>query len=345
MIEPFVSRLLPAKKDSGLRLAGYWVWCSSAIRATNPGEDGRFHLFASVWPRGLSMAGHWPTNARIVRAVADTAEGPYVFADEALPPRPGFFDSGSMVNPCVRHHAGKYYLYYVATRLDFPRPTPENPIAYVKDPTENPLWRQIWETKRTGLAVADSVHGPWTRLDEPLLHPRPGKWDAMIISNPSIAIREDGYTLMVYKSRRSWTSPFELGLAHAPHPAGPFTRVTGEPDLPFHVEDPCLWYEDGRFHVIMKDFHGTIGGVGYGGVYASSEDGRNWTLGTPPLAYTRTIRWTDGTATTHGNVERAGVLVDNGQSTHLLFAITQGEEKYNATPETRSIVIPLRTKK
>jgi len=321
----------------------YWIWCSSAIRAINPGEDGRFHLFASRWPRALSMAGHWPTNSEIVHASSDTAEGPYQFESQALALRgPDYFDGMAMHNPCIRYFDGKYYLYYVATTFDFERPTPENPIVYDQSPTESPLWRKAWESKRTGVAVADSVNGPWTRFDRPLLETRPDKWDAMIISNPSIAIREDGHTLLIYKSRRHWEAPFELGLAWAPHPAGPYQRVSDEPTFPLHCEDPCLWWEDGRYHVIMKDFSGQYCGVGYGGVYASSADGRNWELGQPPLAYTRTIQWTDGTTSTHGNVERAGVLLDGGRSTHLLFAITAGEERYSVTPQTRSIVIPLR---
>jgi len=344
MILPFASRLLPADKNSGLQMPDYWIWCSSAIRATNPGEDGRFHLFASRWPRALSMAGHWPTNSEVIHAISDTAEGPYQFESVALPSRgPAFFEGMATHNPCIRHFDGKYYLYYVGTTFDFERPTPANPIRYVENTTESALWRKAWESKRTGLAVSDSVNGPWKRLDQPLLQPRPDKWDAMIISNPGIAIRDDGYTLLIYKSRRNWNAPFELGLAHAPHPAGPFERLSDEPTFPLHCEDPCLWWEEGRFHVIMKDFSGEYCGVGYGGVYASSENGHDWKIGAPPLAYTRTIQWSDGTSSIHGNVERAGILVDGGRSTHLLFAITAGEERYPFTPQTRSIVIPLKT--
>lgn len=339
----FASRLLPARKDSGFQMEDYWIWCSSGIRAQKSSEDGRYHLFASRWPHHLPMAGHWPTNSEIVHATADTAEGPYQFDSVALPSRgPSYFDGMTTHNPCIRFHDGKYYLYYVATTFDFPRPTAENPITYGHYPQESPLWRKAWESKRTGLAVSDSVNGPWTRMDRPLLDPRPGKWDAMIISNPSIAIREDGYTLMVYKSRRTWESPFELGLAHAPHPAGPFERVSDEPSFPFHCEDPSLWWEDGRFHVIMKDFTGNICGVSYGGVYASSVNGRDWELGNPPLAYSRTIQWTDGTSSTHGKVERAGVMVEGGKSTHVFFAITAAGEKYPYTSRSRSVVIPLR---
>ena len=289
------------------------------------------------------MAGHWPTNSEIVHASADTAEGPYRLEDTSLPCRgPAFRDGMATHNPCIREFGGRYFLYYVATTFTFPQPTPDHPIRFRESPVESALWRAAWETKRTFLAEADVPEGPWRRTGTPLLETRPGKWDSMIISNPSVAIREDGYTLLIYKSRRHWEAPFELGLAHASHPSGPFERIGDEPAFPLHCEDPSLWWEDGRFHVIMKDFSGQYCGVPYGGVYASSPDGSTWQLGDPPLAYTRTIHWTDGSSSTHGNVERAGVLVDGGRSTHLLFAITAGPERYPVTPRTRSIVIPLR---
>jgi len=339
----FVQRLLPAKKDGGFQMSDYWVWCGSAIRAINPGEDGRFHLFASRWPRNLSFAGHWPTNSEIVRASADTADGPYQFEAVVLSPRdPKFFDGQATHNPCIRYFNGRYYLYYIGITYDFERPTPENPIREENPAKDSPPWRQAWESKRVGLAVADSVLGPWKRADRPLLEPRPEKWDAMITSNPSIAIRDDGYTLLVYKSRLNWDAPFYLGFAHAPTPEGPFERMSDEQAFPYDVEDPCIWWEDGRFHAIMKDFHGTVCGVGYGGIYMSSVDGRKWELGEPPLAYSRTIRWTDGTSSTHGQVERASVILDGGRSTHVCFAITEGEEKFSDATKTRNIVIPLR---
>ncbi len=44
-------RMLPAPRNGGFRMEGYWVWCGSAIK----GEDNRYHLFASRWPKTLQV--------------------------------------------------------------------------------------------------------------------------------------------------------------------------------------------------------------------------------------------------------------------------------------------------
>lgn len=40
---PFEERLLPAPRNGGFRMPGFWVWCGSAIR----GDDGA----SSSWTR------------------------------------------------------------------------------------------------------------------------------------------------------------------------------------------------------------------------------------------------------------------------------------------------------
>ncbi len=339
----FIDRLLPAPRDGGFRMDDYWVWCGSPVRADGPGEDGRFHLFASRWPRALTFSGHWITNSEIVRASSDTAEGPYRFEEVVLPWRHRrYFDALSTHNPLVRKFDGKYYLFYIGLTYDFDIPTPERQIHESKYAEHRELYRLAWDNKRIGLAVADSVLGPWKRPAVPLIEPRPGHWDAVITSNPSAAIRDDGHTVLIYKSLREHGAPFQLGIATAPHPAGPYTRVADEPTFPFHCEDPCLWWEEGRYHVVMKDFSGGICGEPNAGAYAWSEDGTHWTLPENPLAYSRTIRWDDGTVSTHGNLERPSVLLQGGKATHLFAAISAGPEPHWQSSGTRNVCIPLR---
>lgn len=342
-MKSFLHRLLPAKKNSGLRMADYWVWCGSVIRATKQGEDGRFHMFAARFPRHLSREGYWTTHYEIVRASSDTPDGPYQFESRVLPPRdPRFFDGRVTCNPCIRFFRGRYYLYYVGITYDFDPPTPDNPIREPEPAKYSYRWRKAWESKRIGLAVADSVLGPWTRVDRPLIEPRPGKWDAMITSNPSIAIRDDGYTLLVYKSRPHWEAPFNIAFAHAPTPEGPFERLSDGPAFSFDCEDPCIWFEGGRYHLIVKDFHGTVCGESYAGIYLSSPDGRDWKLGEPPLAYSCTIGWDDGTSTDCSRVERPSVLLDGGRATHVCFAVNDEGIRFQPPPYSRNIVVPLR---
>ena len=59
MPRPFSDRILPAPKTPAFQMDGYWVWCGSAIK----GEDGRYHLFASRWPKTVSFF-HWADQFR-----------------------------------------------------------------------------------------------------------------------------------------------------------------------------------------------------------------------------------------------------------------------------------------
>ncbi|HEY8933097.1 MAG TPA: glycoside hydrolase family protein [Rariglobus sp.] len=300
-------------------------------------------MFASRWPRSLTFSGHWVTNSEIVRASSTRAEGPYRFEEVVLPWRHrGYFDALSTHNPAIKRYDGRYYLFYVGMTYDFDIPTPERQIHEGKYAEHKELYRRAWGAKRIGLAVADSVMGPWRRPAAPLLEPRPGRWDALITSNPSVAIRDDGHTVLIYKSTSGWDQPFHLGIATAPHPAGPYTRVSDEPIFPYDCEDPFIWWEAGRYHVIMKDFTGVLAGQPNAGAYAWSEDGLRWHLPEDARAYSRTVRWTDGTETTHGNFERPSLLIQDGRPTHLFAAISSGPLPHWQSESTRNVCIPLR---
>ena len=89
-----------------------------------------------------------------------------------------------------------------------------------------PPLQLAWNTKRVGVAVAASPHGPWQRLDAPILSPRRGHWDGGITSNPAAVIYPNGSTLVVYKVRsicgrctRTSAHPPVATLAPTPSPA------------------------------------------------------------------------------------------------------------------------------
>ena len=90
----------------------YWVWSGSPAK----GEDGRFHLFASRWPKQLTFHPNWVSNSEVVRAVSDTPEGPYAFEEVVLPPRPGFWDATMTHNPTIHKHGDTWILFYTGTR-------------------------------------------------------------------------------------------------------------------------------------------------------------------------------------------------------------------------------------
>jgi hypothetical protein len=43
----FIEKLAPSAKNGGFQMEDYWVWGASVIQ----GEDGKYHMFASRWPK------------------------------------------------------------------------------------------------------------------------------------------------------------------------------------------------------------------------------------------------------------------------------------------------------
>ncbi|HIS68690.1 MAG TPA: glycoside hydrolase family protein [Candidatus Gallacutalibacter stercoravium] len=341
MSNPFAGRLLPAPVNGGFQMEDYWIWCGSVVK----GEDGRFHMFASRWPKKYGFAANWLYRCEIVRASSDTPEGPYQFEEVVLGPRGRqYFDGMNVHNPYIRHWRGKYYLYYMGATYAGPAPQPGESFSEVRV-------NEVWNRKRIGLAVADSAFGPWKRLDEPLLQPRDcSHWDCTVTTNPAVAILEDGTSYLLYKSRSYAAATLQIGVARAKSPEGPFERLSEEPILSFsnpdfHVEDPYLWYEDGLFRLIIKDdFKNGCGGItGHwgAGFFATSRDCIHWEIGPDPLVYTRRIQWDDGSVTEQCNAERPFLLLQEGKPTHLFLATGRGKGPYDFD-RTWNMVIPLR---
>jgi hypothetical protein len=333
----FYSRLQPAVVGGGFELPDYWVWCGAPIR----GEDGIYHLFASRVPKSVIFHPHWLFMSEIVRAESDKAVGPYRFAEVALPPRGGdFFDARSTHNPHIRKVGDTFLLLYMGTNYDGPTPTAQQPEVW-----RSPRYLATWAHKRIGLATSKSVHGPWKRLAHPLIEPRPGEWDSIATTNPSLCPLPDGSFLLAYKSRKENLGQLQVGVAHASHYTGPWKRQP-QPWLfrgqPAHVEDPFLWSEDGRVQALMKDMTGEICGEKFAGVHVTSPDGLNWDFDRATLAYRRTVRWSDGRETRQGFLERPQLLIENGLPTHLFCATAEGPgvDLKDAT-RTWNIVFPL----
>lgn len=97
---------------------------------------------------------------------------------------------------------------------------------------------ETWNRKRIGVAVVNDVDGEFIRRDEPFLEPRDcSRWDCTITTNPSVAILPSGKTYMIYKSRRAFGKPLQLGVAVADKPDGKFERLTENPILEFADEN------------------------------------------------------------------------------------------------------------
>ncbi len=331
----FLERLQPAPIKGGFRQPDYWVWCGSPIR----GDDGRYHLFASRWPRKLAFFAGYQVHSEVVRAVSDNPVGPYRFAEVVLPARdPKYWDGRMTHNPTIQRWGKTYLLFYIGSTYSGPAPTAADLANGLTTQT-----RESYSRIRIGLATATSVQGPWQRLDSPVLDVRPGKWDSSIVTNPAPWVLPDGRIIMLYRSNTK--QGLRLGIARAERFDKPFERLADEPIELFGqgagVEDPYLWWAGDHFEAIMKDMNGSITGEVHAGVHATSRDAQKWQLKPQPKAYSRTIRWDDGSTTVQGSVERPQLLFDGDRPTHLFAATADGPGGFNNASNTWTMVIPL----
>jgi len=128
---PFISRLLPAPVGGGFQRDDSWIWCGSVVR----GDDGLWHMFASMWTKSVAFTPNWLTNSRVVRATARQPEGPYTYVEDVLPPRGGSFWDGKMThNPTVHRVGNTFLLFYTGTTYDAPIPDASSPVIQPNSP-------------------------------------------------------------------------------------------------------------------------------------------------------------------------------------------------------------------
>ena len=141
-------------------LEDYYVWDCAVIYA-----EGKYHMFSSRWKKELGFGWNWIYNSEIIQSVSDNPEGPYQFLRVILPRRGrAYFDGMNTHNTCIRYFNGKFYLYYMGTSYGG-----EIPQGEETSPKRN---LEVWNRKRIGVAVADSIYGEFVRRERPLLSPR-----------------------------------------------------------------------------------------------------------------------------------------------------------------------------
>ncbi|MFD2256643.1 glycoside hydrolase family protein [Luteolibacter algae] len=317
------------------------IWGGSLTK----GEDGKYHLFYSRWPKNLGWS--WVTDSEIAHAVADSPYGPFKFQDVALPRRgKEFWDGWCTHNPTIHKFNGKYYLYYMGNTGDG---------VVTGTPGKEKLNFVHRNNQRIGVAVADSPNGPWKRFDKPLIDVDPDKTgdDSLVTSNPSITQRPDGGFLMVYKGVGQ-EDPLPSGgpvvhcIAASDSPTGPFVKhdeptflVPGER---FPAEDPYIWYADGKYRAIVKRIETPdTGGRFFSLVHYDSEDGYEWTKGKHFEVSGLKINWENGETQEVAHLERPQVYIEDGVPITLLCASDTRDE--NNVRHSFNVQIPLKITK
>lgn len=338
---PLFHNLGKASRTPAFESEGYWVWGSSVVK----GEDGKYHMFVSRFPKSLPFHPGWMVASEIVHAVSDVPQGPYKFSDVALPARGSqYWDGRSTHNPRILKQNGKYYLIYMGSTHPFADPT-------YKQLTLDSPWCIVGRSnKRIGMAVADSPYGPWKRLDEPILKTKVNTFYSFLTSNPSPIIQEDGSVMMIFKGRsykgNDGNSEMSLGMAYAPSIEGPYQVLNNDQPI-FQVdgqgeaEDPYLWKDKDGYHAIFKDHVSKFTGERGGGVMAHSKDGIRWTVDKNPKAYSRTVEYSDGKVEMQGQLERPFILFEDGKPAYIFFATMDGPGGFENASNSWNMVIPI----
>jgi hypothetical protein len=305
---PLKAKLGYPLRDGGFARKGFNLWDPSIIKVGDT-----YHMFASCWTSENFNA--WKTSF-IVRGTSKTLLGPYTFAGEVFRPRPGdFFDSEGCHNPKITFHNGKYYLYYLGI----------------------PAWK-------SGVAVSDSVEGPWERRKD---------W-CIPANNPGLWIHPDGSVYGVGKvkvenPKYPGSKKFDelLHYIHAYQAKsifGPYTMLHQgkENALPsnYQNEDPCLWHDGERYHMLLTDLHGLASGLHKSFVYYTSRDGISYELVSkePLFSNQNPIRFEDGSETKFLRIERPNIVLDEqGAVIAVLAACSPEKQKEGA----RILVFPV----
>ena len=307
----FNTMLQPVPSTAKFSDPDFNIWCGSPIK----GDDGKFHLFYSRWPRKL---GHlaWVTHSEVAHAISDSPFGPWEHHDVALSARgANYWDGSCTHNPAVIRLGGKFYLYYMGNYGDGIVQTPLN-------------WTHR-NHQRIGVAVADSPNGPWTRFDQPIVDSTPGFYDALCCNNPSVAVRPEGGCLMVYKAvgdqgKMPFGGPVVHCVATSDRPTGPFHKqprpIFVKAGVPFAAEDPFIWRGADRYWAVVKDNAGHFTQRGYSLALWESADGLDWKLAKHPLVATPEVTWADGRQQKLEALERPQLLFDHGLPIALFCA-------------------------
>ncbi|HXE42196.1 MAG TPA: glycoside hydrolase family protein, partial [Candidatus Baltobacteraceae bacterium] len=162
--KPLKDFMLPAPKNGGFMMDGYVLWCSSVIKVGDT-----YHMFASAWPGHQTTngwrysLGDWTSQSECVRATSTNLFGPYTFQEVVLQKRADKWDNSRVHNVKIVKAGKKFVLFYINS------------------------------ANQTGYAVADSVTGPWTRVDAPVIK----------ASNPAPIVNPNGSVYVFCRLRDS----------------------------------------------------------------------------------------------------------------------------------------------
>lgn len=332
----FKDRLQPISEENIFKSDEYFNWCSSMVK----GDDGKYHLFYSRWPKKYTFLS-WLTHSEVAHAVSDSPAGPWKYKETVLQSRgKGHWDAITVHNPKIKYFDGKYYLYYVATNMGDKDYTEEELIETARVGYSHPNWKKyLRPNQRTGVAVANSINGPWTRMDQPLIEPT-GPITTLTV-NPAIAKGKDGKYYLIVKGDKPNETRFirNQAIAVSDTPAGPFV-MQPKPVIDYlDTEDMSMWYDAKRDY-----FYGVFHAHSFIGM-VSSPDGINWKKATEYVLSPKKLQMEDGSVLVPDRLERPFVYAENDEPQVLSMAVKKGDDAYIVFVPVKQTKIPVPNKR
>ena len=162
----------------------------------------------------------------------------------------GAYDDRAVFTPEIFAHAGKYYLVYQTVKAPY--------VVRVKN--------------NVGMAIADSPHGPWEKLPEPILKPadngiwlgeeddrfaviEKGDFDSHKVHDPCLVYYRNKFYLYYKGERMGEEMTFggreiNWGVAIADKPEGPYTKSLYNP-VTNSGHEVCIWPYQGGIAVVL----------------------------------------------------------------------------------------------
>ncbi|WBL41762.1 glycoside hydrolase family protein [Algoriphagus halophytocola] len=310
----------PVNQEHIFRTEGYYNWGGSIVKGT----DGMYHLFYSRWPKSVGFKG-WLVYSEIAHATSEKPTGPWTFRETVLQGNgKGHWDAITAHNPKIKFFEGKYYLYYISTNLGTTQDyTAEELDAASSATLQDPLRFALRSNQRTGVAVSNSLNGPWQRQSQPLIQPS-GPITTLTV-NPAVTQGKDGLYYMIVKGDKPGETRFirNQAIAISQHPDGPY-EIQPDPVIDYlDTEDMSLWYDQQR-ELYYGIFHAPEGFIGL----VSSVDGLKWLKASEYRVMPKEIKMQDGTILRPDRLERPFVYEEKGNLLTLGVSAKQGDDSF-----------------
>jgi hypothetical protein len=281
------------------------------------GNDGKYHLYATHWDHsnGFGPPGGGSTgwkNSIPMESISDNVMGPYVSQGNCYTKNSEGNDMG------------------------------HNLTALIAPTGTSPYTLSVGEIVPGQMFSSSSPNGPWTLL---------GLAQTTTNGHSGCGSTSSNFTFTVGHDNRFWATSRAGCVMDSDQVLGPYKIETNSvlPNLENNdnhdAEDECIWYSGGYYHIlfnywpVQRAYH------------IMSKDGiNNWTstglayqaAQSPANANSNWLRYTDGTVNVWHNMERVGVIVENGHPTHFTFAVTDANKNVTGVSQggSKILVVP-----